>query len=127
MFEKMTGAVATDCIINENGVVFIVREGDVGRAIGKNGSTINRIRSAFGKQVNVVENAPDLEAFIINIFSSIEILNVDVKGQDKPTAIVRINAKDRGSAIGRNGDRIKMARMLVQRHFDADIKLITEG
>ena len=127
MFEQLTGAVATDCVISNDAVVFVVKEGDLGRAIGKNGSSINRVRTAFGRHVNVVENAPELTAFIENIFSSINVLKVDVREGEKSLAVVRINAEDRGSAIGRNGERIKMARMLVERHYGAEIKLITEG
>jgi transcription termination/antitermination protein NusA len=129
LFEQLTGAAATDCVISDNGVVFVVKEGEIGRAIGKNGSSINRVRSAFGRQVNVVENASELTAFATNIFSGIDV-KVDVRDSregGKQVAIVRVDSKDRGNAIGRNGDRIKMARMLVERHFGADIKLVTEG
>jgi N utilization substance protein A len=126
MFEQLTGAVATDCVLFEGGVVFVVKEGEIGRAIGKNGSSINRVRSAFGRQVSVVENASELSAFVTNIFSAISV-KVEVREGEKPIVIVRVDAKDRGNAIGRNGEKIKMARMLVERHFRADIKLLTEG
>ena len=128
LFEQLTGAAATDCVLYEGGVVFVVKEGDIGRAIGKNGSSINRVRTAFGRPVSVVENASELSAFVANIYSTIDI-KVDVKqGIDgKTLALVRVDAKDRGNAIGRNGEKIKMARMLVERHFGADIKLLTEG
>lgn len=127
LFEQLTGAVATDCVITESGVVFVVKEGEIGRAIGKNGASINRVRSAFGRQVTVVEKASELSAFVANIFSSIKV-KVDMRqAGEKPIAIVKVDAKDRGNAIGRNGERIKTARMLVERHFGADIKLLTEG
>jgi transcription termination/antitermination protein NusA len=126
LFEQLTGAVATDCVFSDTGVVFVVKEGEIGKAIGKNGSSINRVRTAFGRQVNVVENASELSAFVANIFSTLDI-KVDVRNGEKPLAVVKVDAKDRGNAIGRNGERIKMARMLVQRHFGADIKLLTEG
>ena len=118
--------MATDCVFSDSGVVFVVKEGELGRAIGKNGSSINRVRTAFGRQVSVVEKASELSAFVSNIFSSIDV-KVDVREGEKPIAIVKVDAKDRGNAIGRNGERIKMARMLVERHFGADIKLLTEG
>ncbi len=126
LFEQLTGAIATDCILYESGVIFIVKEGEVGRAIGKNGSSINRVRTAFNRQVSVVEHATELSAFVANIFSTLKI-KVDIREGEKPLAIVRVDAKDRGNAIGRNGERIKMARMLVERYFKADIKLLTEG
>ena len=126
MFEQLTGASATDCVLFEGGIVFVVKEGELGRAIGKNGSSINRVRSAFGRQVSVVENATELSAFVANIFSTIDV-KVEVREGEKPIAIVRVDAKDRGNAIGRNGEKIKLARMLVERHFGADIKLLTEG
>ncbi|MFH1471036.1 MAG: NusA-like transcription termination signal-binding factor [Candidatus Micrarchaeota archaeon] len=127
MFEQLTGAMALDCVFSDAGVVFVVKEGEIGRAIGKNGASINRVRTAFGRPVNVVENASELSAFVTNIFSSIDVKVEMRKTGEKSLAIVRVDAKDRGNAIGRNGERIKMARMLVERHFGADIKLLTEG
>ena len=45
LFENMTGAMVKDCIIDdEHGkVTFVVKNGDMGLAIGKGGSTVSKV------------------------------------------------------------------------------------
>ena len=40
LFESMTGAKVKDCISDEK-LTFIIEEGDMGKAIGRNGATAN--------------------------------------------------------------------------------------
>jgi len=113
-----------DCVINKDSAVFIVSEGELGRAIGKGGSAIMRVKDAFRRKIDVVEHAEDPERFVRNIFSSVEIKNLKIEetGGGK-VAYVTVDPRDRGAAIGRNGERVKLARMLMQRYFDMDLKL----
>jgi len=114
-----------DCVISKESAVFVVSEGELGRAIGKGGSAIMRVKDAFKRKVDVVEHADDPERFVRNIFSSIEIKSLKIEeGDGGKVAYVTVDARDRGAAIGRNGERVKLARMLVQRYFNMDLKLI---
>ena len=113
-----------DCVISKESAVFIVSEGEIGRAIGKGGSAIMRVRDAFRRRVDVVEHAEDPERFVRNIFSAVEIKNLKIEetGGGR-VAYVAVDPRDRGTAIGRDGERVKMARMLMQRYFGMDLKL----
>ena len=48
LFESMTGAMVKDCIIDdEHGkVTFVVKNGDMGLAIGKGGSSVSKAGGA---------------------------------------------------------------------------------
>ena len=83
-----------------------------------------RVRDAFRRKVDVVEHADDPERFVRNIFSAVEIKNLKIEetGVGK-VAHVTVDPRDRGTAIGRNGERVKMARMLMERYFSMDLKL----
>lgn len=124
LFQQLTGASARDCVVDKESAIFVVSEGELGRAIGKGGSSIMRVRDAFRRRVEVVEYADDPERFARNIFSAVEIKNlkIDDAGGNK-TVQVTVDPRDRGTAIGRNGDKVKMARMLMQRYFNMDLKL----
>ncbi|MCX6776774.1 MAG: NusA-like transcription termination signal-binding factor [Candidatus Micrarchaeota archaeon] len=125
LFQQLTGASVRDCVISKESAVFVVSEGELGRAIGKGGSAIMRVKDAFKRKVDVVEHADDPERFVRNIFSSIEIKNLKIEeGDGGKVAYVTVDPRDRGAAIGRNGERVKLARMLVQRYFNMDLKLI---
>ena len=39
MFESMTHSQIRDCIIKEDEIIFIVAEGEIGKAVGKGGRT----------------------------------------------------------------------------------------
>ena len=125
LFEQVTGAAAEDCIIEPERLIFVVKEGDMGRAVGKGGATIRRIREMFKKQVDVVENAEAIEPFIRGMFPGVQIKSINLRdGEGKQLAQMTVDSKDRGAAIGRGGSRIKLARTLVERRFGAELKLV---
>jgi len=125
LFEQMTGASPEDCVISPERVTFIVKENEMGRAIGKQGSTIKRVREAFGKQVDVFEAADSLEGFVRKLYSGIELRELKVSELEGVKSVqIAVGSKDRGAAIGRNGDRIKLARMLLERKYGAKLKLV---
>ncbi|MCX8175112.1 MAG: NusA-like transcription termination signal-binding factor [Candidatus Micrarchaeota archaeon] len=125
-FESLTGAAVVDCLITDSAVVFIVKKGDLGRAIGKKGANITRVRQKFARQVLVFEDSENMEQFIRNMFAvPVKNINVHEKMESK-IAFVHVEPEDRGSAIGRGGSHIKLARALLQRRFGCDLRLVSE-
>ncbi|MCC7552593.1 NusA-like transcription termination signal-binding factor [Candidatus Micrarchaeota archaeon] len=124
LFESLTNAATKDCLIlDDKIVVFIVRKGELGKAIGRKGSNINRVRTAFkNKRVLVFEDSSSIEGFIKNLFPNINLLNIDV--QEK-VVTVTVESKNRGSAIGRDGEKIKTNKAILKRKFNCDLKLET--
>ena len=124
-FEGLTGACASDVVITEHAVVFLVARGDMGKAIGQKGSNITRVRQAFGRQVLVFEENPDMEQFLRSLFAPIPITNINVhEKMNTKTVYVTVDEADRGAAIGHNGDRIKIHRALLLRKFGCDLRLV---
>ena len=75
----------------------------------------------------VFEDSPDMEQFIRNLFGSIAVKNINVhEKSDSKIAYVTVDEQDRGNAIGRNGDRIKVGRSLLQRRFGCDLRLVSK-
>jgi len=124
LFEDLTGASAADILISEKSVVFLVSAEDMGKAIGSKGSNITKVRQAFSRQVLVFEAKPDLEEFIKHIFAPVGIKNINVHEKNNTkTVYVSVDEKDRGAAIGRGGDRIKLHRELILRRFNCNLRL----
>ena len=50
LFQKTTGAMARDCIIDNrlSRIIFVVNKGEMGLAIGKNGQSIKDIQKSIG-------------------------------------------------------------------------------
>ncbi|MCW3978802.1 MAG: NusA-like transcription termination signal-binding factor [Candidatus Bathyarchaeota archaeon] len=126
LLENMTGATIVDCIIDEDTVIFAVKKGEVGLAVGRGGEKIKRFRRMTNKQVEIFEYIDDAEKFIRNALKPAkvkEIRLVDRVGGGR-IAMVTVVTKDKGIAIGRNGQNIKKIRFLAQRYFGLDTIVI---
>ena len=119
LFERLTGAVTKDCINDdeENKILFVVKKGDMGLAIGKKGSNIQRVRQALGKKVEVVEHSDDPVEFVKNAFHPVRVTDVSiaVEGQRKVARVV-VDDRDRATVIGRRGKNIQKVKTLAERH-----------
>ncbi len=125
LFKHLTGAEAIDCILDEKGVIFVVKKGDMGLAIGKKGININRVKKSIGNPVEVVEYSDDAAEFIQNSFYPVPVKKIKIFNEkDKKLASVGVTMGDRGLAIGKNGRRIKKAKRLAQRHYGIDDVII---
>ena len=55
----LTKSTALDCVIDDrfDRVIYVIRPGDMGLAIGKKGDNIKRLQSVLGKRIEMVEYA----------------------------------------------------------------------
>ena len=124
LFENLTGAVAKDCIIDEamGRIIFVVRPGDMGLAIGRNGINVKRLRGIIGKQIEIVEYADKPEDFLKNVLlpAKIRAIRIAKMPDGRKIAHVTVEPQDKGIAIGKNGRNIARARLLMKRYFDID-------
>jgi N utilization substance protein A len=127
LFESLTGARARDCFedTENNRLVFVVKSGDMGLAIGKGGDRINRVKKAVGRHVEVIEHSEDPVEFVKNAFHPVSIKNVNITVKDdKRIAYVEVLTKEKGLAIGRDGKNIEKVKKLSLRHHNIDDVII---
>ncbi|MDI6654465.1 MAG: NusA-like transcription termination signal-binding factor [Candidatus Hydrothermarchaeota archaeon] len=120
LFEKITGATAKDCVTDEeeNKILFVVKKGDMGLAIGKKGANIQRVRQVIGKKIQVVEYSEDPAEFVKNIFHPFRVSNVSISNK-----VARVDLDDRDKiAMGRKN--IQKAKMLAERHHNLSIVIV---
>ncbi len=121
LFEKITGASARDCYedTENNRLLFVVKNGDMGLAIGKGGEHINNVKKAISKSVEIIEHSDDPVIFIKNAFHPIILKNITIKiHDDKRIAYVEVPTKEKGLAIGRDGKNIEKVKKLSFRHHN---------
>ena len=117
LFENTTRAKILDCIQEEERLVYVVKQGDMGLAIGKNGENINRVKKALDKPIELVEYSEDPVTFIKNAFGPVSVSSVNLTSKNgKRLAYVEVPNKEKGLAIGRNGKNIEKVKMLARRH-----------
>jgi len=130
-FEDITGAGSRDCIIDERNdrLIFVINPGDMGRAIGKQGTSIKKASEDLGKKIEVVEFSNDAEQFIRNCFLPARVVSIEIEENEEGeyVANVDIEEEDRGIAIGKGGKNIFKANKLAERQHDiVNVQIITE-
>jgi len=128
LFQKITRASARDVIDDErmNRLIFVVNEGKMGLAIGKGGSNIKNLQNILKKDIELVEYAPEPEAFLKKILNPKFILSVKFSERlDGTTQVeVTVNAEKKGVVVGREGRHAQKARLLAKRYFNISKVLI---
>lgn len=129
LFENITSATARDCIVDDelNRIIFIVKEGDLGVAIGKNGKNIRLLERMTGKKHEIIEHADNPHQFIKNALKPARVneIRITVRPDGKSIAVVSVNPRDKGVAIGRNGRNAERIRFLAKRYFQIENVSIT--
>lgn len=121
LFEGIAGARIKDCVITPDGstIAFVVKEGNMGLAIGKNGARIKKMERLTGKNVEIYEASSDPISFLKNLLSPAQVLSVEAAGSESGKILmVRVVAGDKTKAIGRRGYKLLLAKKLMQRHFE---------
>ncbi len=123
IFEQLTGAGARDCVVDNemNKVILVVKKGDMGLAIGKGGSNINKVKQTLRRDVEVIEHSPDTKEFIQNLFRPVIVKSVELQTKDnRSLAYVEVAGKDKGIAIGKGGEKIKKVKLMLKRSQNID-------
>lgn len=121
LLETRTGARAEDVIFDGESVVYMIQKGDLGKAIGRAGANIEGLKRALSKHVELVEASESIEGLLANVFHPVTVSNVKVEERGgRKIALVKVDPKNKGLAIGRGGEKIKVARLLAKRRFGCD-------
>ncbi len=129
LFENITSASVKDCIIDEEQgrILFVVSQGQIGVAIGRGGRNIHTLERMTGKKHEIIEYSEDPAQFIKNALKPAMVKEVRIteKADGKKIAVVTVNPKDKGVAIGKNGRNAERLRFLAKRYFDIQNVSIT--
>ncbi|HWQ66352.1 MAG TPA: NusA-like transcription termination signal-binding factor [Methanospirillum sp.] len=120
-FEKLTGAGSRDVITDEENdrYIFIINNGEMGLAIGKQGANIRKASETLGRRCEVVEYSDDPSQFLRNCFhpaKATEIQYSDYHGEQVAHVVIR--DEDRGIAIGKAGKNLNRTKMLALREHN---------
>ena len=126
LLQNMTGATIVDCILDDEAIIFTVKNGEVGLAVGRGGEKIKRFRTMTNKQVEIFEYLEDPDKFLRNALKPAKVKDIRLvdRMDGHKIAMVNVDPKDKGIAIGKNGENIKKIRFLAQRYFQLDTVVI---
>lgn len=110
-FESVTGACVLDSISEGNSIAFLVKKRDMGRALGKSGSTVNKIRKALGKQVFIFEDNDDPDEFVKGLYKPQIAKNIEIKDDE---VVVHLSKSDR---LELNSKKARFVSQFIQRRL----------
>jgi len=119
----LTKSTALDCVIDDRfeRVIYVIRQGDMGLAIGKKGENIKRLQNVLGKRIEMVEYDEAPDTFIANIFKPAEVAGIERTPENGPVHVLLKKKNDLGIAIGKGGCNIEKARVLCRRFFGLEV------
>ena len=121
-FEKLTKASVKDVILKDDRLTFIVNEGQLRKAIGKNGVNIRKLEHMFKRRIRVVEFSSDVCEFVKNLLMPLEISNIY-----KENEMVKIKADGlrlKSILIGRDRRNLNHLKDIVKKYFKYDLEVV---
>lgn len=127
LFESITSVMPKDFSELDEMIVFIVDRDNMGKAIGKKGANIAKLKAKFKKKVFVVSDADTPENFIRNFFNNINVLNIEERTvMGEKSFLIYVEEQARGLAVGHNGERIKILKDFLKKKFNATAHIRTK-
>ena len=124
LFQTFTGASVEDCIIDDRNdrIIFVVKQGNVGLAIGRGGKRIKMLERLLRKRLEVVEYVDDAREFLVNALRPVRVqgFRLTEKPDGRRIAVITVDPRDKARAIGKNGRNAEKLRLLAKKYFDID-------
>ncbi len=119
LFENLTRTSVKDCVEADDKIIFMVDNGWISKAVGKNGENVSKLRKTIGKTIQIIEYSDDPVQFVKSVFHPYEVENVEIETRGNVIhATVKVNPALKAKAIGRAGRNLKVCRDIINRHHE---------
>jgi len=117
LFESMTGALVKDCIVSDGKLLFIVREGQAGIAIGRNGANIKNLEKVLKRKIEIIEFSKEPIKFLQNIMRPLDVKNAYISERSDGKKILYFSSSRRNPLLL---SKLKKAKFLLSKYFGID-------
>ena len=118
--DSATGVIAKDCLVGKTMVTFLVKDADMGRAIGARGEKIKQLSKKLGRKVELMAFFDTAGEFFRKAMPETEFIAIEVKGSN---AVLRVNSMDRRKILSELG-KFKRIKKIAERNYSIEgIKL----
>ena len=114
LFEKITRARVKGLFM-QHIPIFIVVQGDLRKALGKENHNLLRIEHLLKKKIKIIEHSDNMLQFVQNVVAPIRVK--DIKEEDSKIIIVPKDTKTRGYLIGRAASALRNTETIVKKYY----------
>lgn len=123
IFESLTGSALKDCFEQNDKLIFVVKQGEIGKAIGRKGINTKKLERILKKKIKIIEFNPELLRFIQNVVFPLKVK--EIKSEDSIVIITPPDSETRGYLIGKGAVNLRNTEATVKRYFEiTEIKVI---
>jgi N utilization substance protein A len=116
LFERLTKAKLKDSFVDQNSVlVFVVQDGEIAKALGKQGRTAKMVTEKFKRKIKIAEFSSDLIKFIKNLILPYKVDSVSA--EENTVILTSEDTQVKGLLIGKNGKNLRNYESTAQRYF----------
>lgn len=123
IFEKTTKARVKDVFYIKDLLTFVVFEGDMFKALGKNLENLKKVEALLKRKIKIVEFNRDLITFVKNLIHPYKVESITFE-----EGIVYIrdnNSKTKGLIIGAKAQNLRQYENIIKRYFEVkELKVI---
>ena len=121
-FENITGTQVKDCFINKNNqVVFIVKNGQGSKAVGKKAINLKKIEKLLNKKIKVIEFNEKPEEFVKNVIFPLK--SPEIKLNENEIKIKTDSTHLKALLLGRDRANLKELQGIVNKYFKVIIHI----
>ncbi|MBI2671668.1 NusA-like transcription termination signal-binding factor [Candidatus Woesearchaeota archaeon] len=121
-FETVTKTEIKDCFVNKNDqVVFVVKQGQGGKAIGKGAVNVKRIERMLQRKIKIIEFNENVVEFVKNAIYPLKSPEI-ILNEDK--VIIKTDTTYlKALLLGRDKLNFKELQNLVNKYFNISIEI----
>lgn len=115
LFEKITGSKIKGAFTFRDKLTFMVENGQLGKALGKNKQKLFKLEKLLNQQIRIIEFDDDMLQFIQNVIAPLRV--VKISEEDGIVTIVGPDTKTKGLMIGSKAKNLRETEKIVQKYF----------
>ena len=121
---SLTRVNAKDCIISGKNVVFVIREDEVGKAIGKKGETIKNMSDKLNKKIEIFAYTKDAKSFLEKAFREVNFDKIELIESEGKKQLEAILSGENKRKLLSQTKKLKRIKELLQRNYNVfDVKI----
>lgn len=120
LFERFTHSKLKDCLVDKDSTfIFVVGQHQAGRAIGRGGERLRKLRELLKRKIKIVEFDPEVTQFVRNLLYPLQVK--DVRADGDTVIIEGTGMANRALLIGKGRQNLLQYEEIVKRHFPVSV------